>query len=113
MESRGWPTHAGADRHGLPGVTGIVDLCPQVALPTAGPEAEAGTVELHVQTCPETSLLAPHRTLLPPALGCPPTAQPGGMEAREPGKWWLQVPARVVAFRKPTVAIPKLVPVIS
>lgn len=58
----------------------------QVALPPAGPEAEAGTVELYVQTCPETALLAPDGPLLPPALRCPQTAQPGGMEAREQGK---------------------------
>lgn len=58
----------------------------QVALPPAGPEAEVGTAELHVQTCPEAALLAPDGPLLPPALWCPQTAQPGGMEAREQGK---------------------------
>ncbi|XP_054551242.1 phosphatidylserine decarboxylase proenzyme, mitochondrial isoform X5 [Talpa occidentalis] len=56
-----------------------------VALPPAGPEAEAGPVELHVQTRPETSLLAPDCPLLSPALGGPQTTQPGGMEAREQG----------------------------
>lgn len=57
-----------------------------VALPPAGSAAEAGTAELHVQTCPETALLAPDGSLLPPALRCPQTTQPGGMEAREQGK---------------------------
>lgn len=58
----------------------------QVALPPAGPEAEVGTAELHVQTCPEAALLAPDGPLLPPALRCPQTAEPGGMEACEQGK---------------------------
>ncbi|XP_029778530.1 phosphatidylserine decarboxylase proenzyme, mitochondrial isoform X6 [Suricata suricatta] len=57
----------------------------KVALPPAGPQAEAGPVELYVQTCPETALLAPDSSLLPPALRCPQTSQPGGMEAREQG----------------------------
>lgn len=60
--------------------------CLQVALPPAGPATEAGTAELHVQTRAETALLAPDGPLLPPALRCPQTAQPGGMEAREQGK---------------------------
>lgn len=58
----------------------------QVALPSAGPEAEAGTAELHVQTCPETALLAPDGPLLSPAPRRPQAPQPGGMEACEQGK---------------------------
>lgn len=57
-----------------------------VALPSAGPEAEAGTAELHVQTRPETALLAPGGPLLPPAPWRPQAPQPGGMEACEQGK---------------------------
>uniref|UniRef100_A0A8B9X7D7 Phosphatidylserine decarboxylase proenzyme, mitochondrial n=1 Tax=Bos mutus grunniens TaxID=30521 RepID=A0A8B9X7D7_BOSMU len=57
----------------------------EVALPSAGPEAEAGTAELHVQTCSETALLAPDGPLLPPAPRRPQAPQPGGMEACEQG----------------------------
>uniref|UniRef100_A0AAA9RWK6 phosphatidylserine decarboxylase n=1 Tax=Bos taurus TaxID=9913 RepID=A0AAA9RWK6_BOVIN len=57
----------------------------EVALPSAGPEAEAGTAELHVQTCPETALLAPDGPLLSPAPRRPQAPQPGGMEACEQG----------------------------
>lgn len=58
----------------------------QVALPPAGPTAEARPAELHVQTCSETELLAPDHPLLPLTLRCPQAPQPGGMEAHEQGK---------------------------
>lgn len=58
----------------------------QVALPPAGPTAEAGPAELHVQTCSESALLAPDHPLLPPTLRGPQAPQPGGMEAHEQGK---------------------------
>ncbi|XP_059751039.1 phosphatidylserine decarboxylase proenzyme, mitochondrial isoform X5 [Balaenoptera ricei] len=57
----------------------------KVVLPPAGPEAKAGTAELHVQTRPETALLAPDGPLLPPAPWRPQATQPGGMETREQG----------------------------
>lgn len=58
----------------------------QVALPPAGPTAEARPTELHVQTCSETALLAPEHPLLPPAIRCPQAPLLGGMEAHEQGK---------------------------
>lgn len=76
----GWGPWSPADR-------GRARTCAlQVALPSAGPEAEAGTAELHVQTRPETALLAPGGPLLPPAPRRPQAPQPGGMEACEQGK---------------------------